>query len=218
MCVSGEFLTVESNASKSLHCRPQFSGNSRWSDRKKVSSSVRAVSKYSGCNPWLNEWVLSLVGSCRNHLLPTSPSHNLIMVPIVPSPAHRTLCAHFQSYSMRVGQKGPGLVFTAGSPQVPNPTTIWRPSWKSDWCLFKSTIWSIVWISSRKSDWWFGNNALFFLGTNFPTSTETAERDREHVVCKREVHPSCKWPFCDDLWLLVAIHAEEKDVWWTLDI
>ena len=90
MCVSGEFLTVESNASKSLHCRPQFSGNSRWSYHKKVSSSVRAVSKYSGCNPWLNEWVLSLVGSCSNHLLPTSPSRNLIMVPIVPSPAHRS--------------------------------------------------------------------------------------------------------------------------------
>ena len=114
-------------------------------------------------------------------------SPKLTMVPVLPtlsSPGAPNIVRSF--LVLLHAWQGEGALETClfhRSPQVPRPT-IWRPSWSQ-------RLWLIVWISTRKGGWIFGNNEPYsFLG--------------------RQAAVAISWRS------LVAIRAEERDAWWTL--
>ena len=128
--------------------------------------------------------------------------------PPSPPPMHRTMCVRFQPYSMRHRMKGPGIIFTLSSPQVPSPT-IWQLSCclSSNWRFYQ-----MYEFLRGKAAWGVERMPSYFLGKVFRRQ-HRLEREREHGLETRgfiQLVICYKWPFPDDLWLRFVLKKELK--------
>ena len=139
---------------------------------------------------------------------------NPIMVTITPthsSPGALELCACSQSFVMHDRMKGPGIVFTTGSPQVPSPTT-WRPSWKSTCLLWIDDLAITMSFYKEKRLLIWNKTPFSFLGNVFRRQHEL-EGERERGLATRgsisciSGHSMTIFG-CDSSW--------KNDAWWTL--
>ena len=129
-----------------------------------------------------------------------------IMVPILPIlPTPRTLCARTQSYSThkRIARALESCLLRA------------RPRFQAQQhgavleinvCPRELTIWSKVWISTRKNGWIFGNKYLILTWGKF-SGVNIHWRASESMVWKRE--GSSKWQ-------VVGIRAEVYKMRWVV--